>query len=269
MDTFPTLFISHGAPDLPLREGPAHAFLQQVGQKFPKPKAILVVSAHWNTPAPVVSRASSPCTIYDFSGFPAALYQLTYPAPGAPALADRVVELLQRKGLKGATHPDRGLDHGAWTPLLLMYPEATIPITQLSIQYDADPAYHLHVGEALAPLRQEGVLILASGGATHNLYAFGAGENGKPPAWVSDFDHWLEMTIVQGDRASLLNYRQLAPYAKENHPTDEHLLPLFVALGAADECAKGIRLHHSYTYGVFSMAAYAFQPEEAVAKRNA
>ncbi|MBW4660730.1 MAG: dioxygenase [Drouetiella hepatica Uher 2000/2452] len=258
MEQFPTLFISHGAPDLSTHEGEAHSFLKQLGQQFPKPKAILVVSAHWNTSHPTVSRALQPQTIHDFSGFPASLYQLTYPAPGAPDLADRVATLLNQHSLSGTVHSNRGLDHGAWAPLLLTYPEADIPVTQLSIQYDADPTHHLRVGKALEPLRREGVLILASGGATHNLQAFGASSDANPPTWVKRFDEWLAATIAQHDLASLLSYRQLAPYAKENHPTDEHLLPLFVALGAAGGTAKGTRLHNSYTYSVFSMAAYAF-----------
>ncbi|MBI4781243.1 MAG: dioxygenase [Oscillatoriophycideae cyanobacterium NC_groundwater_1537_Pr4_S-0.65um_50_18] len=258
MDRLPTLFISHGAPDLPIRDSEAHRFLQQLGQQFSKPKAILVVSAHWNTAVSTVSRALQPRTIHDFSGFPAALYQLTYPAPGAPDVADHVVALLHQHHLAGTLHANRGLDHGAWTPLLLAYPEADIPVAQLSIQYNADPVHHLRVGQALEALRQEGVLILASGGATHNLRAFGANDGGNPPIWVKMFDEWLATAIAQGDRDALLNYRQLAPYAVENHPTDEHLLPLFVALGAAGEDFKGVQLHNSYVYGVFSMAAYAF-----------
>lgn len=258
MKPLPTLFISHGAPDLILHPGETTAFFQQLGQSLPTPQAILVISAHWNTSIPTVSSAPHPRTIYDFSGFPAPLYQLTYPAPGAPELATRVGELLNQNGLPHATHPDRGLDHGAWSPLLLIYPHADIPVTQLSIQFPASPAHHFQLGQALEPLRQEGILILASGGATHNLRAFDSIYNATPPDWVSSFDDWLADRIGAGDTESLLHYRQFAPNAEKNHPTEDHLLPLFVALGAAGTTAKGTALHRSYVYGAFSMAAYAF-----------
>ncbi len=258
MTRLPALFISHGAPDLPIRSGAAQDFLRQLHQQFPKPKAILVVSAHWNTPYPTASTAPLPRTIYDFSGFPAALYNLTYPATGSPELAEQVVTLLSQAGLRAETHSSRGLDHGAWTPLILAYPEADIPVTQLSIQYRLGPDHHFRVGQALAPLRDQGVLLLASGAATHNFDGFNPTYNAEPPGWVTKFDHWLKEAVTQHDVNQLLNYRQIAPFAIENHPTDEHLLPLFVALGAGGETATGTPLHSSYVYGSFSMAAYAF-----------
>ncbi|HEY9664377.1 MAG TPA: class III extradiol ring-cleavage dioxygenase [Allocoleopsis sp.] len=258
MNRLPTLFLSHGAPDLPLQQGTAQTFLSQLHQKIPQPQSILVISAHWNTPYPLVSAAPSPRTIHDFSGFPEPLYHLTYPAPGAPDLAERVVQQLTHAGLQAATHPNRGLDHGAWTPLLLAYPDANIPVTQLSIQALLGPDYHWRLGRALEPLRDEGVLMVASGAATHNLGAFDPIYDAVPPTWVTLFDRWLADTITQGDIPQLLQYRQVAPYAQENHPTEEHLLPLFVALGAGGESPQGIQLHSSYVYGVFSMAAYAF-----------
>ncbi len=258
MDTLPTIFLSHGAPDLAIRDGVATKFLRSIHQQFPKPKAILVISAHWNAASPTVSAAKQPRTIHDFSGFPEKLYQLGYPALGAPELSDRVVSLLNNAGIPSHSHPSRGFDHGAWTPLILAYPEADIPVTQLSIQYDRDPLHHWKVGQALEPLRHEGVLIIGSGSATHNLYAFNADYDALPPDWVTQFDEWLAATIEKGNWDDLLQYRKLAPYAKENHPTEEHLLPLFVALGAAGSAAKGTQLHSSYTYGAFSMAAYSF-----------
>jgi 4,5-DOPA dioxygenase extradiol len=257
-NALPAVFISHGAPDLPIRDGAVTHFLKSLAQQFPRPEAILVVSAHWNSDLPVVSAAKEPRTIHDFSGFPQALYQVEYPAPGAPELADRVVKLLNQAGIPCETHPTRGFDHGTWTPLILAYPAAEIPVTQLSIQYDRDPLHHWKVGRALASLRSEGVLIIGSGSATHNLYAFSEHYEAPPPPWVQQFDEWLAQTIDRGNWDSLLKYRQLAPYAAENHPTEEHLLPLFVALGAGGTLTKGIQLHRSYTYGAFSMAAYAF-----------
>lgn len=258
MDSLPTLFLSHGAPDLPLRDGAVTEFLRSLHQHFAKPKAILVISAHWYSAVPMVSGVVAPRTIHDFSGFPAALYKLNYPAPGSPALADRVIALLNQAGIAAQIDPDRGFDHGTWTPLLLAYPAADIPVVQLSIQYDRDVTYHRQLGEALAVLRQEGVLIIGSGSATHNLQAFSPQYDAAPPVWVQQFDEWLGEAIARQDWQRLMQYRQLAPYAQENHPTEEHLLPLFVALGAAGSAAKGIQLHQSYTYGAFSMAAYAF-----------
>lgn len=254
MSRLPALFISHGAPDLPIREGATQDFLRQLQTQIPQPKAILVISAHWNAPHPVVSAAPNPKTIYDFSGFPAALSQLTYPAPGAPELAARVAELLA--DWKVEVHPTRGLDHGAWTPLMLIYPEAQIPVTQLSIQYHASPTYHFKLGQALQPLRDEGVLILASGAATHNLGAIAHPNASVPPSWVTQFDRWLSKAVTTHNLPDLLNYRQLAPHAVDNHPSQEHLLPLFVAMGAGGD--RVTQLHQGYTYGVLSMAAYAF-----------
>jgi 4,5-DOPA dioxygenase extradiol len=255
MDRLPSLFLSHGAPDLPIQERPVARFLRSLAAQFPKPQAILVISAHWLTDRPTVSKALQPKTIHDFSGFPAALYDLQYPAPGASVLADRVLELLH--GCE--VHATRGLDHGAWTPLILAYPEADIPVTQLSIQPDRDPTYHWQLGQALAPLRAEGVLIVGSGSATHNFSGFNPEYEATTPQWVRIFDEWLAKTIEQGDWSALLNYRTQAPFGIENHPTEEHLLPLFVALGAGGAIAQGTQLHQGYSYGALSMAAYAFQ----------
>jgi 4,5-DOPA dioxygenase extradiol len=258
MNTLPTLFLSHGAPDLPLRDGAVVEFLQLLHQNFPKPKAILVVSAHWYSAMPMVSAAVAPRTIHDFSGFLPELYKLNYPAPGSPELADRIVMLLNQAGIAAQTDPSRGFDHGTWTPLILAYPAADIPVVQLSIQYHRDVTYHRQLGQALAVLRQEGVLIIGSGSATHNLQAFSDQYDATPPAWVQQFDQWLAEAIAQQDWQRLIQYRQLAPYAQENHPTEEHLLPLFVVLGAAGSEVKGVQIHQSYTYGAFNMAAYSF-----------
>jgi 4,5-DOPA dioxygenase extradiol len=258
MNNLPAIFLSHGAPDLPIREGAVTNFLRSLHQQFPQPKAILVISAHWHSDPPMVSTARQPKTIHDFSGFPEVLYHLSYPAPGAPDLAERVVTLLTQAGIACDTHPSRGLDHGTWTPLILAYPAADIPVTQLSIQYHRDSFHHWELGQALEPLRYEGVLIMGSGSATHNLYAFGERYDALPPLWVQQFDEWLAETIEQRNWNALMQYREVAPYAQENHPTEEHLLPLFVALGAGGVDVRGIQLHRSYTYSAFSMAAYAF-----------
>lgn len=259
--SIPSLFLSHGAPDLPLRSGATQTFLQQLFQMIPRPKSILAISAHWLTAHPTVSKAAQPKTIYDFGGFPAELYQLTYPAPGNPKLAEQVMTMLTSAGFQAQSHATRGFDHGTWTPMMLINPDGDIPIAQLSIQPRQTPDYHFRIGQALAPLRDQGILIMASGAATHNLGAFGATYDAPPPDWAVVFDNWLAEAIQHNDLERLLNYRQLAPYAVQNHPTEEHLLPLFVALGAGNaggETLPGQQLHHGFTYGAFSMAAYAF-----------
>ncbi len=258
MPQIPAIFVSHGAPDLPLRSGAAPDFLKQLGRTIPTPQAILVISAHWSTQQPTVSFATTPRTIHDFYGFPATLHQLEYPAPGAIELAQRVVELLSEKAIECQKSIDYGLDHGAWTPLILAYREANIPVTQLSIQPHLNPTHHFRVGQVLAPLRDEGILIMASGSATHNLSILNADYHAQPHSHsqTMQFVDWLTNAIAAGDTEDLLAYRSRAPYAIYNHPSEEHLLPLFVAMGAAGNHARGTQIHSSFTYGDLSMAAY-------------
>jgi 4,5-DOPA dioxygenase extradiol len=257
----PAVFVSHGAPTLAIEENDTTEFLKGLGPKLGRPDAILCVSAHWNTSVPSVSASPQPETIHDFGGFPEELYRIRYPAKGAPALAARVAALLGGAGIECDVSPARGLDHGAWVPLRLMYPDADVPVTQLSIQPRKDPAYHLGLGRALAPLHDEGVLLLATGSVTHNLSRIAQG--GEPPAWALEFDEWLDGKITWGAYEELLEYRRLAPHAQIAHPTDEHLLPLFVALGAGVDKARGGRsLHRGWTHGSLSMAAYSFGSDE-------
>ncbi|MEK7245847.1 MAG: class III extradiol ring-cleavage dioxygenase, partial [Pseudomonadota bacterium] len=198
-------------------------------------------------------------TIHDFHGFPEELYSLRYPAPGAPDLAGRAVELLSAAGFSAATDATRGLDHGAWIPLMLAYPNADVPVAQLSIQPDLGPAHHLAMGRALAPLRREGALVLGSGGAVHNLSELNWGRHGDPPAWARAFDNWLAATLAAGDSAQLADWRARAPNAAQAHPRDEHFLPLLVAFGAAGIGARGTRLHTGFAHGTLSMAAFRFE----------
>lgn len=257
--SIPSLFVSHGAPSVILDPSPVRTFLGKLAETVETLKAILAVSAHWETATPHVSDATMPETIYDFYGFPQALYDMTYPAPGAPDLAAKMATLLEDAGMGPVMTETRGLDHGAWVPLLLGYPDADIPVTQLSINPNETPAYHYKMGEALRPLRDDGVLILASGNLTHNLSEFrGQPIDAAPPEWVRAFDEWASWAIAEGRVEDLLNYRALAPEAVRNHPTDEHLLPLFVAMGAGTPTTPGRHLHKSYTYGVLAMDAYGF-----------
>jgi len=260
LNTLPTLFISHGSPMLALQDSPARQFLQKLGQSLPRPKAILVASAHWESQGgPAVSLSPRPDTIHDFGGFPAPLYELTYPAPGNPALAAEVADKLERAGYAVKRSPDRGLDHGAWVPLSLLYPEAAIPVVQVSILRGATPADHKKLGRTLGTLRDEGILIIGSGSLTHNLYEFrGQGIDAPVPSWVSDFGSWMKQMLHDNESGALLDYRRQAPHAERNHPTEEHLLPLFVAMGASGDKAKAKRLHGSYEYSVLAMDIYAF-----------
>jgi 4,5-DOPA dioxygenase extradiol len=265
-ENLPSLFVSHGAPTLAIEHNETVAFLQSLGAQIERPRSILCVSAHWTTAVPTVSAAPQPETIHDFGGFPASLYQMRYDAPGAPGLAARAASLLDEAGIEAQVSPRRGLDHGAWIPLMLIYPEADIPVTQLSVQAEGGPAANFRLGRALAPLRSEGVLIVATGGAVHNLSRIG-GEGSAPPDWAVQFDEWLYHKITEGAYEELMDYRRLAPYAALAHPTEEHLLPLFVAMGAGgssdsahqlDEKPRAVSLHRGWTHGSLSMAAYGF-----------
>lgn len=258
----PVLFVSHGAPTLSLDPGDTGMAWRKLGEQLPKPSAILMISAHWPTRAPTISRAVQPETIHDFSGFPAELYKLKYAAPGAPEMAQAAAYALQQAEIPVQIDDGHGLDHGAWVPLSFMYPAADIPVAQLSLQPAEDPAWHIALGRALRPLREQGVLIVGSGSITHNLRAVFKHPPGAPaPGWVKEFCDWMAQRISAGDLAALSAYRTLAPHAVQNHPTDEHLLPLFVALGAADKIDSAQHLNHVMTFGLLAMDAWLFDAE--------
>lgn len=250
------LFLSHGAPTLPFEDVPARRFLEGLAATIDRPRAILAVSAHWETRVPTVNAVSRNATIHDFGGFAPELYELAYPAPGSPELAARVVDLLSDAGLAATTNTTRGLDHGAWVPLMIAWPDADIPVVQLSVQDHLGPGHHLEVGRALTPLAREGVLVVGSGSFTHDLSSWRGQQGMAEPEWVSDFADWFDKALVEQRTCDLLAYRSLAPHAARNHPTEEHLMPLFVALGAAGRDAAATRLHSSSTYGVLRMDAY-------------
>ncbi|XP_006366401.1 extradiol ring-cleavage dioxygenase-like [Solanum tuberosum] len=257
-----TFFISHGSPTLSIDESlPARTFLKSFKERFminQKPNSILVISAHWETSEPTVnSIRGRQDTIHDFYGFPKSMYQLKYPAPGSPELAKRVKDVLMASGFP-IVHEDkkRGLDHGAWVPLMLMYPEADIPVCQLSVQPNRDGTYHYNLGKALASLKDEGVLIIGSGSATHNLRALGPSKNVS--SWALEFDNWLKDALLSGRHQDVNNYDMKAPHAKVAHPWPEHIYPLHVALGAAGEGVNGELIHHSWDLGALSYASYRF-----------
>jgi 4,5-DOPA dioxygenase extradiol len=255
----PAIFVSHGAPTLPLDACPAREFLKGLGASLPKPRAVLAVSAHWDTETPAVNTVAVNGTIHDFYGFPEALYGMQYRAPGSPELAGRVIAALTASGLHASADSERGLDHGAWVPLMLMYPQADIPVVQLSVQSGLGPEHHLALGRALAPLREDDVLVMGSGGYVHNLRMMARGDIAAPEApWAHDFAQWVGDALAAGRTAELLDYRRRAPYGAQAHPTEEHFMPLFAALGAGGEKAKATQLHRSTTFGSLRMDAYAF-----------
>jgi 4,5-DOPA dioxygenase extradiol len=254
----PALFVSHGSPMLALTETPARSFLAGLSATLPRPRAILVVSAHWETDAPMVNAVERNGTIHDFFGFPRALYQLAYPAPGDAALAQRIAALLGEAGFPTGLDPKRGLDHGAWVPLLLAYPAADIPVLQLSVQTRLGPRHAFDIGRALAPLRREDVLIVGSGSFTHDLRRFrGQPVDAPETEDVTAFSAWMDEAIAGNDIAALLDYRARAPHARDEHPTEEHLLPLFTAIGAGEGDAAR-RLHNSTEHAILRMDAYGF-----------
>ncbi len=257
----PTLFISHGMPIMAIKPGPTHEFLKSMGQGLARPRAILCVSAHWEAVRPLLSTSLKPETIHDFYGFPRPLQEMQYPAPGDPDLAEKAAALLQQAGFEMGTDGGRGLDHGAWVPLSLMYPEADIPVVQLSVQSDLDAAHHFKLGQALQPLREAGVLIMGSGGATHNLEEMSNhAADAEPPAYAAAFDDWLEVSVTHGRSDTLIRFLEAGPSARKNHPFPaEHFLPLFVPLGAAGQGVPGRLLHRSFAYGVLSLAAYMWE----------
>ena len=255
--SMPSLFISHGSPMLALEDAPTTLFLRGLSAQFPKPSAIVVASAHWETDEPMVTGSTHPETIHDFSGFPKALYALRYPTPGDPVLAERMRALLTKVGFNASIDAKRGLDHGAWNPLMLMYPNADIPVVELSVQPHRGAHWHYQIGQALLPLKEKNILIIGTGNLTHNLREAFRGHQ-QTPAWVSEFAKWVEERVRQGDIESLLDWEHLAPYPKNNHPTPEHFLPFFVALGAANTPLQAKHLHEDTAMGVLAMDAYAF-----------
>ena len=259
MSSLPTVFVSHGSPMTLIDPGPQGAAIAGLGKTLAKPKAILVASAHWLTNIPAIINSETPETIHDFYGFPAPLYDIRYPAPGAPQLACRTTSLLEAAGLHTAVHPNRGLDHGTWVPLRRMYPAADMPVAQLSTQFRKGPEYHYRMGQALAPLADEGVLVFGTGGITHNLRDFFNDiPAGQSAPYVDEFRNWMLEKMQAGDIDALLDYRKRAPHAARAQPTADHLMPLYVALGAANG-APVKRVHDSVDRGVMAMDAYVFK----------
>ncbi|WPN59725.1 class III extradiol ring-cleavage dioxygenase [Pseudomonas sp. P9_31] len=253
---FPSLYISHGSPMLALEPGASGPALARLAAALPKPKAIVMVSAHWESSELLVSGNPRPETWHDFGGFPQALFEVRYPAPGNPQLAAQVVELLKADGLPARIDTQRPFDHGAWVPLSLMYPQADIPVVQVSLPTRGGPALQTRIGHALASLREHGVLLIGSGSITHNLRELDwhAGPESVEP-WAKAFRDWMIEKLEANDEAALHDYRQQAPNAVRNHPSDEHLLPLYFARAAGGEFSIA---HQGFTMGALGMDIYRF-----------
>jgi 4,5-DOPA dioxygenase extradiol len=260
--TLPSLFVAHGAPDLPYSQTPARAFTTGLGARYPGPRAILVISAHWEARVPTIGTAAAPETIHDFGGFDDRLYSLTYPArTSAPVIAE-VSQALDDAGISHAKDADRGYDHGVWIPLMLAFPTAEMPVIQLSLRRGASAAENHAMGQALAPLRAKGVLIVGSGATVHNLRMI-AREGTPAPDWARAFENWIVSGVEAGETDRLLRFPAEPQGARQAHPTPEHLMPLYVALGAGG--GKGRALHRSFSWGSIGMTSFAFGETEGTA----
>jgi 4,5-DOPA dioxygenase extradiol len=259
MTAQPTLFVSHGAPTFALEPGLAGPRLAELGRSLRRPAAVLVVSPHWMTPAPRVAVAASPTTIHDFGGFDPALYDIAYPAPGDPALGRRAIDLLRGAGWSAQPDERRGLDHGAWVPLLYLFPKADVPVFQVSLPAHLDGAMAWDFGAALRPLSRDNVLIVGSGSLTHNLYEFRTGATHEE-AYAAEFAHWVRDAVVQGDGERLRRSLQDAPHARRAHPTPEHFWPLLVAAGASEQGASATVIEGGIQHGVLAMDSFVFGP---------
>jgi len=256
--TMSTLFISHGAPDIILSRSPAADAMRTLASQRPKPDAIVMVSAHWIDDPIGITAGEQLATHHDFGGFPDALYQMQYPVKGNKNLAEEIQRHLRHNGLESKLHAKRGLDHGAWIPLKIMYPEADVPVAQVSL-----PAGNLNdfanLGTALSPLRERNILIIGSGGSVHNLHALA--RNGATENWVLEFENWL-LTAIEGNHFARLITPQNFPLSfRMAHPSIEHYAPLIVAWAAADRQKAGKRVHHSVTYINLGMSIFEFGEE--------
>jgi 4,5-DOPA dioxygenase extradiol len=251
----PPIFVSHGSPMLMLAPDNTGAAWARIAAELPRPRAILAVSAHWTTRGPAVSATLQPETIHDFYGFPDALYDIEYRPPGTAELARDIARLIPDIAIDDR----RGLDHGAWVPLRSMYPAADIPVVQFAVMPGRSPEEHYRLGQALRPLTEQGVLILASGSVTHNLRDLVPdAPDGVAHPYVIEFRNWLADRLEHNDLGALLDYRNQAPHALRAHPTDDHFLPLFVALGAAGERPSTVTAYRDYSNGALAMDAFVF-----------
>ncbi|WP_028563742.1 DODA-type extradiol aromatic ring-opening family dioxygenase [Paenibacillus pinihumi] len=253
----PSYFFAHGAPSIVLEHNGYTELMKNFAGETPKPKAIVLFSAHWEQPVQTVSTADQYSTIYDFGGFQDELYRMTYPAKGEQALSSQIQELFAEHGIESQSDNERGLDHGAWAVLKLLYPEADIPVVALSVNRHLTNAQQYEIGKALSKLREQDVLIIGSGGTVHNLRRLDWRADGVDE-WAGEFDNWLQSKLEAWDTEALFNYRELAPYAAEAVPTNEHFIPLLLAMGSGDAKRQAKLVHRSYQYGNLSLSCWQF-----------
>ena len=262
-DRLPVLFVSHGSPIFALEAGETGPALTRWGQalrqRHPGLRGVVILSPHWMAHGVEVMAHAQPPTWHDFGGFPPALYRLQYPAPGAPVLAQQVQARLAQAGIAATLNPERPLDHGAWVPLMHLLPQADVPVVQLALPVDADARAVYALGQALQDLRAQGVLLVGSGSMTHNLREFFGGER-QAASYVVEFSRWVEQQVQAGASDALLDWQQQAPHALRAHPTDEHFLPLYFALGAGAGSTPHY-LSREVMYGMLAMDAFALQDE--------
>ena len=255
----PSLFVSHGAPLFAVEPGTSGPALQQWGAGLPADlRGVVVMSPHWMARSPAVMTTAAPATWHDFGGFPPELYTLQYPAPGSPELGQEVIGLLQAAGIAAQADAKRPLDHGTWVPLMHLLPRANVPVVQVAMPVGWDARRLYAMGEALQSLRASGVLVVASGSMTHNLAEFFGGDRGVAP-YVVEFSRWIESRLQEGDVEALFNYRSQAPHAHRAHPTDDHFLPLFFAMGAAGAAARPHYLTREVMYSMLAMDSFTLQ----------
>jgi 4,5-DOPA dioxygenase extradiol len=261
MERLPAVFFAHGSPMSALGGDSHAAALRAFGARHTDARAILIVSAHWQVSQPIrVTAWDAAPLLYDFGGFPEELYGLTYPAPGSPVSAARVVNMLQSAGQQARFERERGLDHGAWTPLRLAWPDAATPVIEVSMPF-VPPQELFQLGRALRPLRDDGFLVAASGGIVHNLSRVRLADKDAPAdEWAAEFDAWVADAVAGRKLESLLAYRQTAPHARLSVPTTEHFDPLFVALGAAYADEPVETIFEGFQYGNLSMRSFSFRP---------
>lgn len=258
----PSVFVAHGSPMLGIAAGEYGETLRRFAESIPRPSAIVVVSAHWESPGPIrVNAARRPELIYDFGGFPRALYELTYPAPGSPEIAEKALTLLGEAGLDAVREESRGWDHGVWVPLRLLYPDADVPVVEVSLPVPRLPEAILRMGTALAPLRDGGVLLFGSGVIVHNLRLARLDDEHAPAdEWARAFDAWVRERVERRDAAGLAEYAQ-GPHSRLAVPGSEHFDPLLFAAGAARPDDEVVEIASGFQYSNLSLTSYAFLPK--------
>lgn len=256
----PSYFIAHGSPLLAIEDSEYTKFLANLVETLPKPKAIVIFSAHWETPVQAVSSVDEYSMIYDFGGFPDIMYTLKYPAKGSREVTKEIIELLSQHQVPFQMDTSRGIDHGAWVVLSLLYPDADIPVVAMSVNQNLEPDQQYKIGQSLSSLREKDVMIIGSGGTVHNLRALNWSDNGEVDQKALEFDEWLAKRLNNWDTQSLFSYYTLAPHAELAVPRygKEHFVPLIYAMGAADDNRKATLLHRSYRYGNLSHSVWQF-----------